>query len=133
MVPMTLAAITGLMLTIRTSDATEVRQRLEVTLSTTTEDLKSVPYLQCGTAEEYQELYQAWSTPLEAELVDAERPTAPVVTDVRYWNRGKDAFTDSCGGDDGAQQLTVTVMSRGSSVTGTVVIRDEDARVGNSG
>ena len=133
MIPLTIAAVTGLMLTVTTSSANEVRQELEVRLSTATEDLKALPYLDCGSAEEYQELYSTWSAPLETSLMPSEQPSTPVIESVQYWNRGKDAYTGSCGGDDGAQQLTVTLVDQGVIVSGSVVKRDADARVGNSG
>lgn len=133
MMPMTLAAVTGLLLAVETSSSTEQRQELEVALSTTTEDLRALPYLQCGSADEYQELYRSWSEPLAAKLVADQAPPAASITKVQYWNRGKDAYTDSCGGDDGAQRIVVRFSENGVTVDGSVVKRDASARVGNSG
>lgn len=133
MVPLTLTAMTGMLIAVETSSSTEVRQELEVGLATATEDLKTLPYLQCGSVEEYQKLYQSWSEPLAAAVRAEEQPAPPAITSVEYWNRGKDAYTDSCGGDDGAQRIVVTVSNGQEQVTGSVVKRDESARVGNSG
>ena len=41
-----------------------------------------------------------------------------------YWNRGKDAYTGSCGGDDGAQRLTVMVTDGELTADGSLVKRD---------
>ncbi len=133
-VPLTLAAAMGLMVATRSSDAAETRQELEVALASATEDLKVVPYLPCGTTEDYQDEYRAWLEPLgEPVAATSGSPTA-VVSEVSYWDRAKDAYVTTCkGGDDGAQRLEVTVISRGATATGTVVKRDGTARVGNSG
>jgi hypothetical protein len=133
MVPLTLASVTGLMVEIKASAAAQQRQQLEVVLATATEDLKTLPYLQCGTVEEYQALFAEWSRPFAAKLIPSEQPQAASVTSVDYWNRGKQSYASSCGGDDGTQRLTVTVTGRDMSVAGSVVKRDDDARVGNSG
>ncbi len=133
MMPLTLAAASGLMLAVETSSSTEQRQELEVALSTTTEDLKALPYLQCGSAEEYQQLYRSWSEPLAATLVADQAAPSPTIAQVQYWNRGKDAYTDSCGGDDGAQRIVVRFSDGAVTVNGSVVKRDPSARVGNSG
>lgn len=133
MVPLTLASVYGLQVSIATSAAAEQRQRLEVTLATVTEDLKSVPYLPCGSAQEYQELYRSWSEPLSAKVRATEVEPKAAISDVTYWNRGKDAYTSSCGGDDGAQRLTVMVTDGELTADGSLVKRDAAARVGNSG
>lgn len=133
MMPMTLAAVSGMQFTTRTSAANEHRQELELTLTTATEDLKAMPYLQCGTPEEYQKLYGEWSAPLTTKLRSEEGVAAPEFTSVSYWARGKGAYAESCGGDDGAQMIVVQVTGDGVTVTGTMVKRDENARVGNSG
>lgn len=133
MMPLTLAAVTGLLLAVETSSATEQRQELEVALSTATEDMKALPYLQCGSAADYQKLYTTWSQPLAAELVGDQPLPEPAIASVHYWNRGKDSYAGSCGGDDGAQRIAMTVRSGDISVEGSVVKRDPSARVGNSG
>lgn len=133
MVPLTFASVMGLQLEMKTSSSTQRRQKLEVALTAATEDLKSLPYLSCGTAAEYQKVYDSWDGSLGTELRKDQRPAAPKITFVHYWQHGKDAFVPSCGGDDGAQRLEVTVTDGDVEATGTVVKRDENARVGNSG
>jgi hypothetical protein len=132
MVPLTLASVSGLMLAVRTSDATERHQRLEMALSSATEDLKALPYLRCGLADQYDELYEQFLAPLTGELLPSEELPVPQVVEVDYWSRTKDGFLGSCSGDDGAQRLTVQVSEEGEVLTGTVVTRDPTARVGNS-
>lgn len=133
-VPLTLAAAMGLLVATRSSDAAETRQELEVALASASEDLKVVPYLPCGTTDDYQQEYRDWLEPLgEPVAATSGTPTA-VVSAIAYWDRAKDAYVSGCkGGDDGAQRLEVTVIARGVSATGTVVKRDGTARVGNSG
>lgn len=133
MVPLTLASVTGLMVGIKVSAATEEAQRLEAVLATTTEDLKSVPYLPCGTAAEYQDLYEQWAAPLSKELIGDAGAPSPKITAVAYWNRNKATYTASCSGDDGAQRLIVTISGDDRDATGSVVKRDAVARVGSSG
>lgn len=132
MVPLTLASVTGLMVEIKASNTAQQRQTLEVALATATEDMKAMPYLPCGSAQEYQALYSQWSAPLAAQVIPVELP-APAVTAVDHWNSGKQSYVESCGGDDGAQRLIITVTDEDASVTGSVVKRDDTARVGSSG
>lgn len=132
MIPLTLASVSGLMVAVNASDASERHQRMELALSSATEDLKALPYLPCGVAAEYDELYEQWLGPLTSELIPSQQLPAAKVVGVGYWSRTKDGFLGSCTGDDGAQRLTVRVEEDGDVRTGTVVIRDPAARVGNS-
>ena len=132
MIPLTLASISGLMTAVDASDTTERQQRLELALSSATEDLKALPYLACGLPDQYDELYEQWLEPLTSELLPSEQlPVAEVVA-VDYWSRTKDGFLDGCSGDDGAQRLTVQVEEDGDVLSGTIVTRDPAARVGAS-
>lgn len=132
MVPLTLASVSGLMTAVDASDATERQQRLELALSSATEDLKALPYLACGLPDQYDELYEQWLEPLTSKLLPSEQlPVAEVVA-VDYWSRTKDGFLDSCSGDDGAQRMTVQVEEDGDVLSGTIVTRDPAARVGAS-
>ena len=132
MIPLTLASISGLMTAVDASDTTERQQRLELALSSATEDLKALPYLACGLPDQYDELYEQWLEPLTYELLPSEQlPVAEVVA-VDYWSRTKDGFLDGCSGDDGAQRLTVQVEEDGDVLSGTIVTRDPAARVGAS-
>lgn len=133
MVPLTLASVMGLQLEMKTSASTQRRQQLEVALTTATEDLKTLPYLPCGTPADYQKVYGSWSQSLGPQLREEERPPEPTIVSVDYWHHGKQAFTNSCSGDDGAQRLVVKVAADDIQATGSVVKRDEFARVGNSG
>jgi hypothetical protein len=133
-VPLTLAAAMGLMVATRSSDAAETRQELEIALASASEDLKVIPYLPCGTVDDYRDAYRDWLEPLGDPVSATSGSTTAVVTAVSYWNRAKDGYVEACkGGDDGAQRLEVTVVANGTSATGTLVKRDGNARVGNSG
>lgn len=132
MMPLTLTAAMGLMVTVSASDTAETQQELQIALTTATENIKAMPYLECGSAKQYLELYRTWVPPLAARVVDGVQTTEPEILEVAYWNRAKAAYTDGCGNDDGAQRLTVTVRSGDSSATGTIVKRDEGASVKGS-
>lgn len=133
MVPLSLASLSGLMVQIKASDAAQRRQVLEVVLASATEDLKALPYLECASATQYQQVLDTWAAPITEKVVNAdERPTA-TVSDVSFWRRGKATYTTTCGSDDGAQRLTVVARDGDLSATATVVKRDETARVGSSG
>ena len=129
MVPLTLASVTGLLLGMKVSSGNQVGQQLEVALTTAGEDLKSVPYLICGTSEEYQELLDAWDDALSVELVGRRQPSiTTTVAAVEYWDSSSGRFRTKCNGDDGAQRLTITVSARDSSTSGTPVKRNAAAR-----
>ncbi len=140
MVPLTLASVSGLMFGIKVSASTQTEQRLEVALTAAGEDLKSVPYLTCGTPKEYQELLNGWGEALNAELVAksaASEPSRAVVA-VEYWDSAKGSFRTKCNKDDGAQRLRVTVTTTAggdsaSSATGTVVKRNAATRKAGNG
>lgn len=129
MMPMTLAAVTGLLLAVETSAAAEQRQELEVALTEATENVRSMPYLPCATPEEYQKVYTLWSEPLAAKVTD---PSAgPTVTSVSYLHRGKHVYIPECTGDEAAQRIVVRVSAGDAEVTGSVVKRDPQARAEN--
>ncbi|UDY34035.1 hypothetical protein [Dermatobacter hominis] len=134
MVPLTLASVTGLLLGMRVSTGNEVAQQLEVALTTAGEDLKSVPYLSCGTPEEYQELLDGWDDVLSVELVSSSRPLDTTTVDaVEYWDSSSGRFRTKCNADDGAQRLTITVRGRDGSTTGTTVKRNAAVREPGAG
>jgi type II secretory pathway pseudopilin PulG len=128
MMPMTLAAVTGLLLAVETSAAAEQRQQLEVALTEATENVRSMPYLPCATAEEYQKVYALWSEPLAAKVQDPARPT---ISSVSHLHREKPVYTPDCSGDEVAQLVVVSVSAGDTEVTGSVVKRDSGARAGN--
>lgn len=128
MMPLTLAAATGLMVTVTASDSAQTHQELEIALTTATENLKAMPYLECGTAEQYAALYRTWVPPLAPGVVDGVQTTSPEISAVEYWSRTKAGYTGACA-DDGAQRFTVTVSAEGATATGTVVKRNEAASV----
>lgn len=151
-VPLTLSSVLGMLLAIRTSDAVETQQRMELALSSAAEDLKALPYVTCGTAEDYAELHAKWSESAtdvddpaaKVELTSAKPATATKsatamtkspgavalpavnVSSVRFWQGGSD-FSERCDSDRGAQQLVLSVQSKGRTLTATVVVRDPAA------
>lgn len=130
--PLTLASVIGLQVQITSSASAQQSQELQVALTTATENLKAMPYLRCGTAEEYQKLYASWSEPLEASVRPDQLPPRPEIASVQYWQQGKSAYTPNCGDDGGAQQLVVVVAQDDEELTGSVVKRDASARKGAS-
>lgn len=141
MVPLTLASVSGLMFGIKVSASTQTEQRLEVALTAAAEDLKSVPYLTCGTSKEYQQLLDGWGDALDADVVakSATSEPAETVVAVEYWDSAKGRFRTKCSQDDGAQRLRVTVTTTGgaegsaTTATGTVVKRNALTRKAGTG
>lgn len=133
MMPLTLTAAMGLMVSVEASESAEHRQELEIALTSATENLKALPYLPCASPEDYAKAYRAWVQPLSAKVIESTQTALPLIESVAYWHRGKVAYIDSCPNDDGAQRLTVTIADDGRSVTGTVVKRNGTASVQDSG
>jgi hypothetical protein len=129
MVPLTLTSAMGLMVAMNASQAARTEQELQIALSTATENLKVMPYLECGSAEKYQELYRSWVTPIAAKVVDGTQTTEPGIDVVTYWEQSSGNYRSGCKHDDGAQRLTVTVRSGDHEATGTIVKRDGAASV----
>jgi Tfp pilus assembly protein PilV len=129
MIPLTLSSAMGLMVTVGASQTARTEQELQIALSTATENLKAMPYLECGSPEKYQELYRSWVTPIAAKVVDGAQTTEPKIGSVSYWEQAKGEYRSACTQDDGAQRLTVTVQSDDQEATGTIVKRDGAASV----
>lgn len=148
-IPLTLSSVLGMLLAIRTSDSVETQQRMEMALTSVAEDVKALPYVTCGTAEDYSTLYDQWST-AQAAPTDAKAGTETVqltaakagatkaaapgavvlppvnVASVKYW-RGGAEFSDTCDIDRGAQQLVLHVRKGDRDLTATVIVRDPAA------
>lgn len=129
MVPLTLSSAMGLMVTVGASQTARTQQELQIALSTATENLKAMPYLECGSPEKYQELYRSWVSPIAAKVVDGTQTTDPAIEAVSYWEQADGTYRAKCTQDDGAQRLTVTVRSDDQAATGTIVKRDGAASV----
>lgn len=132
MIPLTLMSATGLMVALSTSQAARTQQDLQIALSTATENAKAMPYLECGTAEQYHELYRSWVAPIAAKVIDGTQTTEPDIEAVAYWEQASGAYGAACTQDDGAQRLTVTVRAGDRQQTGTIVKRDGAASVRGS-
>lgn len=132
LVVMGLAA--GFLTTISASDAASSRQRREAALTSFSESLKALPYVECtaagADADGYMAAYEAglgsgssWQPSADADVSDLD------VVDVTYWTpagSGPSAgtFSDACGPTDhGAQRLTVSLKVQGEPVQGQVVLR----------
>jgi ABC-type phosphate transport system substrate-binding protein len=133
MMPMTLAAAMGLMTAVSASANARTAQELQIALTTATENVKAMPYVECADAEQYQKLYSTWVQPLAAKVVDGVQTTEPEVLAVAHWQREKGVYTDSCSEDDGAQRVEVSVSVGDQSASGTVVKRNDAASVRGSG
>lgn len=129
MVPLILAASMGLVTGLRASADAERVQRLQVALTTATEDLKVMPYLPCGTAKEYQELYRTWSEQLEPDVIEEHRNPVPVIDSVAYWDEASASYVDRCEVDGGTQQFRLVVIIDGRNAEGTIVTRDPGVTV----
>ncbi len=125
--PLTLAGTAGLMTGIRASDAAEQRQELEVSLSTATENVKALPYVECGTAEEYQDAYKEWVAAHPAGIIDGIETATPLIKQVTYWDEASSAFVESCKVDGGAQRFVVVAIGIDRNRSGTIVKRDPEA------
>lgn len=123
-VPMTLTAAMGLSVTVGTSDRADSRLRLVASLSTVTENLKAMPYLPCGTPDEYRKVYSAWVPTVAEQSGDSEDAVDPGVMKVDTWHPEKGDFVEQCERDGGAQRLTVKVTNGTEVLTGTVVKRN---------
>lgn len=133
MVPLTLVSLSGMLVQMRVSANTKETQELEVALGTAAEDVRSVPYLRCATADDYQKAYEQWTGAMPTRVAPANAPTPVVVTTVRYWNERQAAFVPECSGDDGAQQLFLKASGTERPVRASVVKRNSDARKAESG
>lgn len=129
MIPLTLSSAMGLMVTVGASQTARTQQELQIALSTATENLKAMPYLECGSPEKYEELYRSWVTPIAAKVVDGTQTADPEIVSVSYWEQADGTYGTKCTQDDGAQRVTVTVRSDDRSATGTIVKRDGAASV----
>ncbi len=125
--PLTLAGMTGLMTAINASDAAETTQGLQVALSSATENIKALPYLECADQEEYQSLYKEWTAERPVGIVTGVESSTPVIQQVTYWDRARSSFVEKCSRDDGAQQFTVAVIADGRTAEGTIVKRNPAA------
>lgn len=123
----------GILTTLSASNAASARQRREVALTSFTESLKALPYVECtsggATAHAYNTAYQAgaasgatWQPKPDAGVSDLD------VVDVKYWQPapagGAAGTYATCGSvDQGAQRLSVSLRVDGEPVHGQVVIR----------
>lgn len=128
-VPVTLAGAAGLLTAVETSAVDERRQLLEVELTTATEQLKALPYVACGDADDYG---AALASVLgdDADLGDPPGGGSIVVDDVEYWDRARVRFDDRCIADAGAQRVTVTADDGERSRVARIVLRDPSASPG---
>jgi type II secretory pathway pseudopilin PulG len=126
-VPLTLAAAMGLLTSIRASEQAAERQELNVALTNATETLRTLPYLPCGTAEAYQQLWWDGERPrVDEPMASGAQPSAPSIESVRYWNEAKGTWVEGCEDDGGAQQVVLTVISdRLGTATGSVVLHQD--------
>ena len=69
--------MTGLMTAINASDAAETTQGLQVALSSATENIKALPYLECADQEEYQSLYKEWTAERPVGIVTGVESSTP--------------------------------------------------------
>ena len=128
MVPLTLASVSGVLVTMRSSAESETTQRLQVALTSATEDLSSLPYVPCADAESLTEALLEWR--LLDELLPGDVADADVEVVGVAHRSPSGGFRANCGDDKGAQQLTVRVSDGDESLRGTVVVRDPAARIG---
>lgn len=138
------ALAAGILAMLRSSEVTSSQQRLQAALSSSTESVKSLPYLACtagaaataagqaASPTAYDTAYAAWPgrwQPSTSAGVGSVR-----VTGVEYWtpaatNAALGSFLPACpaaaaGGDRGAQRLTVrVVMADGAAKDAQVVLR----------
>lgn len=124
MAPLILAAALGLLTGMRASANAETTQRLSVAVTTATENLKAMPYLPCGTAEEYQKMYSEWLGERSPAVRESQLSPLPVIQDVTYWDEASTDFVPKCAADGGAQRLAIAVIIDGSIQEATIVTRD---------
>jgi len=133
MMPLTLAAAMGLMTATTASASARTNQELQIALSTATENVKAMPYVECAGTDDYQQLYADWVQPLAARVIDGTQTANPVIERVDHYDRNKGTYDQKCSKDDAAQRVTVTVNAEGRSATGTVVKRDDAASAQGNG
>lgn len=133
MMPLTLAAAMGLMTATSASASARSNQELQIALSTATENVKAMPYVECASTEDYQELYADWVQPLAARVVQGTQTTDPVIERVDHFDRSTGSYGQKCSKDDAAQRIVVAVQADGHSATGTVVKRDDAASAQENG
>ncbi len=127
MAPLILASALGLITGMRASATAEINQRLNVALTTATENVKAMPYLPCGTAEEYQKAYAEWLGEREPLIVEEHRSPAPRFVEVQYWDEASASYIEKCPSDGGAQRFTLAVAIDGRRAEGNIVTRGTDA------
>lgn len=113
----------GLLTLVRTNAATDERQRIDQALGNVAEGLKALPYVPCTDGggpdaadlwADYQASATSWSPPagMTVQLLDVE-----------YWDRSERRFVGTCAeGDQGAQQVTISVDWRDRTGTAQVVV-----------
>lgn len=130
MMPLTLAAASGLLMTVTASDAAEREQRINAQLSTVAENVSSLPYVECATAEVYRKLYETW-VPKLADAAGIEPGGAdPKITGVEHWNADKGTYVDGCDRDGGAQRVTFVAIEGDDHGRGSIVKRNTAAGAG---
>ncbi|MDQ2678982.1 MAG: hypothetical protein M3Y51_09585 [Actinomycetota bacterium] len=123
MTPLILAAALGLMTGMRASASAATTQRIGVALTTATENVKAMPYLPCGTPDEYRESYERWLSEHPPTIVEAQRSPEPRFVEVTYWDERSASYTPECAEDGGAQRITVAVAVDRTAREATIVTR----------
>ena len=124
MAPLILAAAVGLMTGMRASANAELTQRIGVALTTATENVKAMPYLRCGTPEEYRSSYERWQGEHPTTIVEGQRVPEPRFVEVTYWDERSASYTTACTDDGGAQRITLAVVVDGRTGEADIVTRD---------
>lgn len=125
------ASAFGIMTAISTSGDNQVRQRLQVALTSYAESLGQMPFPSgsCGdrSPAAYNSAYQAWTdhwTPPDGISVRVR-----VTGGVEYWDPTARTFVSSCPATDtGAHRLTIEATKASMTVAGQIVKRNPDAR-----
>ena len=124
MAPLILAAAMGLLIGIRASADAEITQRLGVAATTATENVTAMPYLPCGTVEEYQSAYREWLADRAPRIIEEHRAPEPRFLEVTYWDEASASYADRCSADGGAQRFTLSVTIDGRSTEANIVTRN---------
>lgn len=125
------ASAFGIMTAVSTSGDNQVRQRLQVALTSYSESLGQMPFPGGSCADRtpaaYNAEYQAWA--------DHWTPPTGITVRVRdsggveYWNRSAADFDSTCPtSDTGAHRLTIEARKGSMAVSGQIVKRNPDAQ-----
>lgn len=121
LVPVILAAATGLSLTVRLSSDTKASQELDAAATNFAESIKEVPYVACAGVDDYDGAEGLWAPPPDSGIVVD-------VVGVEYWSQSERGYESSCPvGDEGAQLVTVRAAAAGDEAELSVSKRDPAA------